>query len=200
MKKILLILLSLCFLFTQAYAFNPLVVCPGAVASGGSCDTVVWENGAAVTGDLDIHDNTFLAYIGQVIQDTTTKTICKVVFVVTHKTGDISGKTFRAYIVPLDYNDDFDVGDLTEADATVTGSNSWSLSSVSFEWSAGYTFTANENYGVMIYMDGAADASNYAEFEGTSTDNIPGGSASYWNETGGEGGPAAADGKVTLYE
>ena len=39
-------------------------------SGGGSCTTVLWTNTGTTTGDLDIKDNAFYTYVGQVVEDT----------------------------------------------------------------------------------------------------------------------------------
>ena len=175
------IILALIFLFapSQIWAFGVQQGISGAVAGGGgSCDTVVWSNTTAGTSDFDINDNEFYYIVGNRVTPASETTVCKVDFYISYKAGDISGKTFRAFIYTTSV-DALNSG--TEADSTVSGNNSWSDSSnstgtvVSFEWSGGYTMSGSTEYAIVVRMDGAADTSNYAELEYSTSTAFPGG-------------------------
>ena len=170
------------------------------LAAGGGCTTALWTNTGATNGDLDIKDSATYTFVGQQIEDSTQRIICKVAFYLSYKAGDISGKTFRAYFYTTS-TDDLDSG--SEADDTVTGSNDWGPvgtgTAVTFEWATGYTLSANTVYAVVITMDGEPDASNYAEMEHTNNGVIPGGCSNYYDATGVEKGPADRDAKMILY-
>lgn len=143
-----------------------------------------YSNTTVGTTDHDINDmvDGSMAFCGSTVTPTSTISVCKVDFYISYKAGDISGKTFQAYLCTVS-GGNLDV--MTEADATVTGSNSWADASlsigtaVSFEWAAGYSMTSGTEYAVVVTMD-SADASNYAELENSTSTDIPGGSAEAW--------------------
>lgn len=180
------ILVAWCMAWTAGGTFSA-----GAGGGGGSCATTLWDNSAGTpVSDLDITDSIGTVYVGQEFEDTSAHTICKVSVKVTYMAGDISGKTFRAYFVPTAANGNFTVGNLVEADNTVTGSNSWNETIITFNWASGYLVAANTSTAWVITMDGGVDASNYAELEYYNDGVIPGSGegtagADTWNATGG---------------
>lgn len=172
------ILLLLLLLPTNAGAFNGVFIGGGTPVSGGaSCDTVLWSNTISGTSDVDINDNEYYKYVGQPIVPTVDRTICKVEFYVSLKAGDITTKTFRAFITEEILNE---MTNPVEADNSVLGDNDWGPlgtgTPVEFTWADGYTMIAGIEYAITISMDGVADASNYAELEVTPTTTaFPGG-------------------------
>lgn len=186
MRRLLLLIL-MCWPFLFAGTICNVVV-GGVAAPAAECTTALWTNSGTGTTDLDINDDANLTYVGQVIQDTVSHTICKVEVWVSYKAGDISGKTFRAYFAPMNVNA-LTLASAVEATNTVTGSNSWDPSTnstgtkVTFNF-AGYTLTANTKYAFYITCDGAADASNYAELEISADANVPGGTQQSWKSDG----------------
>lgn len=208
MKRLLILLLLLAP--AQSWAWMGVHVAgSGVVAAGAACDAE-FTNTTVGTADLDIHDdatsNDAYKYVGQYITPASNVTICRVDFYISYKAGDISGKTFRAYISTLGAGSALDT--MTEADATVAGNNSWEAAAnstgtaVTFEWDAGYAMTASTEYAIVVTMDGAADASNYAELEYSVSSSIPGAgaTAARWNSLFAESGAVPSNQvKMVIY-
>jgi len=185
MKKLLITIASISFLFAVAWAGvielqvqTPKEAIAGMVIQpvGGApaaCDTVEWTNTGEPDGDYDIFDIDGFKYVGQRLTPASETEVCAVDFILTYKTGTITGKTFRAYISTVD---DDDLVTLTEADDSVAGVQEWDETAVKFEWSAGYTMSASTMYAIVITMDGTADQNHFAELERIDTTAVfPGG-------------------------
>lgn len=179
----------------------------GLSGGGGECTTALWTNSGAGTTDLDINDSVYYQYVGQIINDASTHTFCKVDTWISFKAGDISGKTFRAYFAPVGAGSSLTLGSAVEADSAVSGSNSWDNATnstgtkITWEFSGGYTCTGNNTYAFYITMDGSADASNYAELElGDGSDVIPGGGSARWDSAGNNRASGGVDIKTILYQ
>ena len=150
-------------------------VSSGSGGGGAGCDTALWDNSSgSPVGDLDITDSIGTVYVGQEFEDTSAHTICKVTVYVTYRGGDISGKTFSAYLVPTASNGYINTANLVEADSTVTGSNDWNETAISFTWSTGYVVAANTSTAFVVTMNGGVDTVNYAELEYYNDGVIPG--------------------------
>jgi len=208
MKKYLLLVILL--MSSLAWAGSTTVVVGQGGGEPAACETALWTNTGTPTGDYDINDADAACYAGQIFKDVTNRTICKVVVYVSWRAGDLTGKTFRGYFTDIaDGSNRFTPAtDLTEADNTVSCSaakceladaggegTAWT-----FNFSSGFTATANNKYAFVVTMDGAADASNYAELEYIgSSDNVPGGTAGFWSTDGQTTGGTASDIKIVFY-
>ncbi len=168
---------------------------------GGGCDTVLYSNTTATEADMDINDGSGFKYVGNSFTPAGAETICKATFYVSYKTGDISAKTFRAYLCTVTGND---LNVLTEADSTVTGSNAWSDTPIDFEWSAGYSVSGSTEYVIIITMGATgvedSDGSNYAELEYSTSTAFPSGVLSRYSADKSRNGTVSGSlGRVILY-
>jgi hypothetical protein len=165
-------------------------------AGGASCETAVLTNTASTTTDWDITDSTTYYFVGHHFIDLgSTEDICKATFYITQATGDISGKTYTAYIYTIDGAGNLD--SLLGTSSGVTGSNSWSDTAVDFEFSPKVTMSNGTNHAVVV-STGSVDASNYAEME-ISTSGQIGGLSGRWESDGTRAGSSGNDVKIVLY-
>ena len=172
---------------------------------GASCETALWDNGTGEdNADVDINDQKETVYVGQIIQDSTTRNICKVSIWVTKKAGTITSYNYQAGFVAASSSYDFTPGSITFADATVAGSQSWAApgaggTEISFTWATPFELTANTRFAFVLTHDGATSADNYAELEYLADGVIPGGSVYYWDVNGSDQGGVAGDIKAIFY-
>lgn len=108
--------------------------------------------------------------------------ICRVTAVLTKGAGDISGKSFYALIDTTSTNSlTLPARAVSEA---VTGNNSWNASEVVFNFSPSVNVQSGD--AIAVYMDGAADGSNYATIRMVTAGDADSGYSDYarWDNTG----------------
>lgn len=213
MKRLILIgLICLTALIPSSGQTWGVIGLSGTGAGGATCETALWTNTGTPTGDSDINDIDGSKFAGQIFEDTEeTRTICKVTCYISWKAGDISTKTYRAYIQNIsDTTMRFTPGSGgTQSDNDVVCSATkcgfadagGEGTAVTFTFGAGVEVPAGDTYAFIVTEIGAADSTNYAEIEYIgSTNNVPGGTAATWSNDGQTvGGISGADCKIIIY-
>lgn len=151
-------------------------------AGGGACsDDATPSQSVKSTegGGTTLGETTDRYYVGlSGWSDASARTICKLRFKLSLGAGSITGKTYKAAIYTMSgLNLDTLVG---SASTGVTGNNSWSETDVIFTM-PDVVLSASTSYAFVCYMDGTADASNYARFEYDDVSSLVPGKMAWWN-------------------
>lgn len=109
--------------------------------------------------------------------------ICGADFLMTYVAGDISGKTFKAYVYSLSGNNLDTL--LATSSTTISGNNSWSHTTNHFEFSTPAIVSPGTRVAVFVQPTQAGDNSNYARIDVQDTDVLTPGNLATWNSTGG---------------
>jgi len=160
----------------------------GAASGGGGCpaDGSPSTNTTGSTGYAFLPINSAEIYIGQNqwTDDGTPRTICKVGFQLTKNSGDISGKTFTAYIYTNYSTGNFyiNAGSPSATSTGILGTNTWSGTMVRFSFPTPFTTTANQQYAIVVNC-GAEDGANNVQFDKGASSQITG-YAEYFDAAG----------------
>jgi len=172
MKKLIIVFIFILIPCLAGAGILEVIARTRVVGGEASCDNVLYdETGGAIAGDTDINDNSTLFYLGHTYNEGTARAICSVSAVLSYKAGDITGKSFHAALFSKSGND-LNV-ELATSDP-ISGNNSWSTTTVDFPFSTPYELASSTDYAIVIYVDAATDAVNFAEFEFSATKTITG--------------------------
>lgn len=162
MKRILTI--SALFIFAVIFTVNAdrrrLLMTRNA-AAGGACSTVHAQNASAHSSYVAISSGVNSYFVGEGQYDPGANiSVCKVDWILTKDSGDISAKTFNCVIYAMSGNDF--TGAVLGTSDNVTGVNAWSDTTVSFTFSSPVAISSGGSYAIAITMNGV-DASNFAK-------------------------------------
>jgi hypothetical protein len=149
----------------------------------GGCSTTVSSCTPTITGTDGVSQTGAVYYKGTATTLTSGDAICNVSIKMTKTGGDISGKTYKVFIYSLSGND---LGTLLATSDAVTGSNSWSQTTVSFGFSSPYTVSSTATYAIVVglspYPAVDYEGTNYATAD--FGDNCGAFHMSQWNSSG----------------
>lgn len=116
-------------------------------------------------------------YAGQYLwSNASARTLGKVAFKLTKSAGDISGLTYTARLWS---NSSGALGTELATSSGVTGNNSWSATTVEFEFITPYTTTGGTDYHITIDSGSTGSGSDYASAYFLASTGLPGGLA-WW--------------------
>lgn len=129
-------------------------------------------------GGIAFGHNTDRYYAGLAAwSDASARVICKLRFKLSLNTGSITGKTYKAAIYSM-------TGTALNAELGVSsgiaGSDAWDSTDVIFTM-PDVNVSASTNYAFVIYMDGAADAANFANVRYDDVSALISGNMAVWN-------------------
>ena len=168
------------------------------VIGGAGCTTIYDSNYTATSTVYPIGQTSGDVYGGQYSYvPASNVSICGVALYMT-KAGDISGKTYTAYIYSSAANS-FTPGSPIGTSDTIAGNNSWSSTEVKFTFSSTVAITTSGTYVYVVKCNQAADAANYVQFDLSSAGGI-GGFVGTWDISGVlQSGFSTQDAKGKLY-
>jgi hypothetical protein len=178
MKRILLIsLLLLAVIFTVSADRRRLLGVRNVAAA--SCNTVHEQNSSGNSGSYNIGSVDANYYAGQTVWDPAASiSVCRLDFNLTKSAGSITGFSYAAQIYTLSGTA---LNTLLATSDSVTGSDAWSATTVTFSFSSPPALSSGTQYALVVTRNGF-DGSNYAVVNQTAAGGMSG-SAAIWDST-----------------
>ncbi len=173
MKKYLLLILCLILSYTTSVAWmGPVMI--GGSTSGASCSASTHAESTTDTNDIAVGNADDFYYVGQTITSAPPHTVCQIKFRCGAITGDISAKTFTAYMYNMAGGATITPGSPNCTSDTVSGATLSVDSWFTFAFSPACSFgDSSDNWAIVVSMD-EADGSNYASVTYGSPDDDSG--------------------------
>lgn len=172
MKRLILSVLLLAAALGLAADRRALLMSVPKPSSAGACSTVHAQNSSAASGNVSIGAATASYYVGLGTYNPGANiSVCKVDWILSLGSGDISGKTFTCVIYAMSGNDF--TGAALGTSAGVTGDNGWSGNTVSFTFGSPVAISSGGSYAIALTMS-EVDGSNFARYSFSAAGGIDG--------------------------